>query len=42
MLWRIAGGQITAMQKDWAAIEINGVQRGRPSPANFTLAWRIR
>jgi hypothetical protein len=26
LLWRISGGKITAMQSDWATIEINGVQ----------------
>jgi hypothetical protein len=45
LLWRISGGKITAMQSDWATIEINGAQRiihGRPSPANFPLPWRRR
>jgi hypothetical protein len=27
LLWRISGGKITAMQSDWATIEIDGVQR---------------
>ena len=43
LLWRISGGKITAMQSDWATIEIDGVQRiihRRPSPANFVLPWR--
>jgi len=41
LLWRISGG--TAMQSDWATIEIDGAQRiihRRPSPANFVLPWR--
>jgi len=45
LLWRISGGKITAMQSDWATIEIDGVQRiihRRPSPANFVLPWRRR
>jgi hypothetical protein len=45
LLWRISGGKITAMQNDWATIEINGVQRiihRRPTPANFVLPWRRR
>jgi hypothetical protein len=45
LLWRISGGKITAMQSDWATIEINGAQRiiqRRPSPANFVLPWRRR
>ena len=25
LLWRISGGKITAMQSDWATIEIDGV-----------------
>ena len=38
LLWRISGGKITAMQSDWATIEIDGVQHivhRRPAPANF-------
>jgi hypothetical protein len=45
LLWRIAGGRVTGMHKDWAAIEFNGMQRvvhRRPSPTNFTLPWRLR
>src|SRR5712675_2971314 len=45
LLWRISGGKITAMQSDWATIEIDGAQRiihRRPSPANFVLPWRGR
>ena len=45
LLWRISGGKITAMQSDWATIEIDGVQHiihRRPSPANFVLPWRRR
>ena len=45
LLWRISGGRIVAMGGDWAAFEINGVQRiihRRPSPANFVLPWRRR
>ena len=45
LLWRISGGKITAMQSDWATIEIDGAQRiihRRPSPANFVLPWRRR
>ena len=36
LLWRISGGKITAMQSDWATIEIDGVQHivhRRPAPA---------
>src|SRR5712675_343749 len=43
LLWRISGGKITAMQSDWATIEIDGVQHivhRRPAPANFVLPWR--
>jgi hypothetical protein len=39
----VSGGKITAMQSDWATIEINGAQHiihRRPSPANFVLPWR--
>ena len=35
LLWRISGGKITAMQTDWATIEIDGVQHivhRRPPP----------
>jgi hypothetical protein len=39
LLWRISGGKITAMETDWATIEIDGVQQlivhRRPPPANF-------
>lgn len=45
LLWRISGGKITAMQSDWATIEIDGVQHivhRRPAPANFVLPWRRR
>jgi hypothetical protein len=39
LLWRISGGKITAMETDWATIEIDGVQQHivhrRPPPANF-------
>jgi len=45
LLWRICGRKITAMQSDWATIEIDGAQRiihRRPSPANFVLPWRRR
>ena len=41
----VSGGKITAMQSDWATIEINGAQHiihRRPSPANFVLPWRLR
>jgi hypothetical protein len=43
LLWRISGGKITAMETDWATIEIDGEQHivhRRPSPANFVLPWR--
>src|SRR5438045_8228400 len=43
LLWRISGGKITAMQSDWATIEIDGAQRiihRRPAPANFVRPWR--
>ena len=43
LLWRISGGKFTAMQSDWATIEIDGVQHiahRRPAPANFVLPWR--
>src|SRR5882724_10037456 len=39
----ISGGKITAMETDWATIEINGAPRiihRWPSPANFVLPWR--
>jgi hypothetical protein len=44
LLWRISGGKITAMQTDWATIEIDGVQHihRRPAPANFVLPWMRR
>jgi hypothetical protein len=43
LLWRISGGKITAMQSDWATIEIDGVQHifhRRPTPTTFVLPWR--
>jgi hypothetical protein len=30
LLWRISGGKITAIETDWATIEIDGVQPHRP------------
>jgi hypothetical protein len=45
LLWRIAGGRISAMRKDWVAIEINGVQHivhMRPASTSFKLPWKLR
>jgi hypothetical protein len=45
LLWRVGGGSVIAIHRDWAAIETNGVQHTvhrRPSAPNITLPWSLR
>ena len=45
LLWRLGGGEIIRLYKDWAVIELNDMEqvvRRRPARADFTVAWRLR
>jgi hypothetical protein len=45
LLWRLGGGKITALHKDWAAFEIDGAQRTyhrRPAAVRSVLPWSLR
>jgi hypothetical protein len=45
LLWRVAGGSLTAIYKTWAVIEINGAQHivhRRPAAPTTTLPWSLR
>ena len=46
LLWRVAGGRLTAIYKDWATIDAgDGAQRvfhRRPGTTNVTLPWLLR
>jgi hypothetical protein len=44
LLWRLGGGRITALHKDWAMVEIDGAQRAyhrRPAGMRSVLPWEL-
>ena len=45
LLWRLAGGTLLAIYRDWAVVQVNGTQQTihrRPAPPGSTLPWSLR
>lgn len=44
LLWRLGGGRITSIKKDWATVDVNGVERvfhRRPARPSTALPWEL-